>query len=93
MELATAFKCNVSQLSKALTGIEYRSGPHYYKPKPKSVKKRMSELGEPSGTPPTKTSKPVTETTAQPAQTKHPSPAEDTLASDSSSDLPPGLFP
>ena len=39
MELATAFKCNVSQLSKALTGVEYRSGPHHYKPKPKSVKK------------------------------------------------------
>ena len=49
MELATAFKCNVSQLSKALTGVEYRSGPHYYKPKPKSGKKHTSELGEPSG--------------------------------------------
>ena len=91
MELATAFKCNVSQLSKALTGVEYRSGPHYYKPKPKSVKKRTSELGEPSGMPPTKTSKPVAETTAQPAQTEHLLTAEDTLESDSSSDLPPGL--
>ena len=40
MELATAFKCNVLQLSKALTGIEYRLGLHHYKPKPKSVKKR-----------------------------------------------------
>ena len=65
MELATTFKCNVSQLSKALTSVEYRSGPHYYKPKPKSVKKRTSELGEPSGMPPTKTSKPVTETMAK----------------------------
>ena len=55
MELTTAFKCNMSQLSKALTGIEYRSGPHHYKPKPKSLKKRTSELGEPSGMPPTKT--------------------------------------
>ena len=91
MELATTFKCNVSQLSKALTGVEYRSGPHYYKPKPKSVKKRTPELGEPSGMPPTKTSKPVAETTAQPAQTEHLLTAEDTLESDSSSDLPPGL--
>ena len=91
MELATAFKCNISQLSKALIDIEYRSGPHYYKPKPKSVKKRTSELVEPSGMPPTKTSKPVTETTAQPAQTEHLLTAEDTLESDSSSDLPPGL--
>ena len=92
MELATAFKCNVSQLSKALTGVEYRSGPHYYKPKPKSVKKRTSELGEPSGMPPTKTSKPVTKTTAKPAQTEHPLAADDTLEMySSSSDLPPGL--
>ena len=79
MELATAFKCNISQLSKALTGVEYRSGPHYYKPKPKSVKKRTSEPGEPSGMPPKKTPK---QAQAEP---------EDTLESDSSSDLPPGL--
>ena len=39
IELATAFKCNVSQLTKALTGIEYRSSPHHYKPKPRSLKK------------------------------------------------------
>ena len=39
MELANAFKCNVSQLSKALTSIEYCLGPHHYKLKPKSVKK------------------------------------------------------
>ena len=93
MEPATAFKCNVSQLLKALTGVEYRSGPHYYKPKPKSVKKRMSELGEPSGMPPMKTSKPVAETTEKPAQTEHPLAADDTLETDSSSsDLPPGLY-
>ena len=92
MELATAFKCNVSQLSKALTSIEYRSGPHHYKPKPKSVKKRTSELGEPSGMPPTKTSKTVTETTAKPAQAENLLADDDTLETDSSSsDLPPGL--
>ena len=92
MELATTFKCNVSQLSKALIGVEYLSGPHYYKPRPKSVKKHTSELGEPSGMPPTKTSKPVAETTAKPAQTEHLLAADDTLETDSSSsDLPPGL--
>ena len=92
MELTTTFKCNVLQLSKALTGVEYRSGPHHYKPKPKSVKKQMSELGEPSGMPPTKTSKTVTETTAKPAQDEHLLAADDTLETDSSSsDLPPGL--
>ena len=92
MELTTAFKCNVSQLSKALTGMEYRSGPHHYKPKPKKVKKRTSELGEPSGMPPTKTSKTVTKTTAKPAQDKHLLAADNTLETDSSSsDLPPVL--
>ena len=92
MELATTFKCNVSQLSKALTGVEYRSGPHHYKPKPKSLKKRMSELGEPSGVPPTKTSKTVTKTKAKPTQDEHLLEADDTLETESSSsDLPPGL--
>ena len=92
MELTTAFKCNVSQLLKALTGVEYRSGPHHYKPKPKSLKKRTSELGEPSGVPPTKTSKTVTKTTAKLTQDKHLLEAYDTLETESSSsDLPPGL--
>ena len=35
IDLATAFKCNVSQLTKALMGIEYYSGPHHYKLKPR----------------------------------------------------------
>ena len=92
MELATTFKCNVSQLSKALTGVEYRLGPHHYKPKPKSLKKWMSELGEPSGMPPMKSSKTSTKTTAKPTQDEHLLAADNTLETDSSSsDLPPGL--
>ena len=35
IDLATAFRCNVSQLTKALTGIEYYSSPHHYKLKPR----------------------------------------------------------
>ena len=57
IELATAFKCNVSQLTKALTGIEYHSGPYHYKPKPRPLKKRTPELGESSGITPEKMSK------------------------------------
>ena len=91
MELATTFKCNVLQLSKALTGIEYRSGPHHYKPKPKSLKKRTSQLGKPSGMPPVKTSKTITKTMAKPAQDEHLLEADDMLETESSSsDLPPG---
>ena len=33
MDIVTAFCCNTSQLSKAMTGIDYKSGPHHYKPK------------------------------------------------------------
>ena len=92
LELATVFKCNISQLSKALTGAEYRSGPHHYKPKPKPVKKQKSELGEQSGVTPVKSSKTSTKSTAQPAQEKHQLAADDTLETElSSSDLPPGL--
>ena len=92
MELATAFKCNVSQLSKALTGIEYCLGPHHYKPKPKSLKNRTSKLGEPSGVPPMKMSKTVTKTMAKLAQDEHLLEAYDPPETESSSsDLPPGL--
>ena len=92
MEITTAFRCNISQLSKALTGVEYRSGPHHYKPKPKSAKKRKSELGEPSGAIPMKSPKTSTTTTAQSAQDEQLLAADDTLETESSSsDLPPGL--
>ena len=33
VDVAGEFKCNVSQLSKAPTGVDYASGPHHYKPK------------------------------------------------------------
>ena len=33
MDASTAFGCNVSQLSKAITGVDYKSGPHHYVPK------------------------------------------------------------
>ena len=32
MDASTAFGCNVSQLSKAITGVDYKSGPHHYVP-------------------------------------------------------------
>ena len=33
VDVATTFQCNVSQLTKAVMGIMYKSGPHQYKPK------------------------------------------------------------
>ena len=79
MELTTAFKCNISQLSKALTGVEYHSGPHHYKLKKASKQKAQSSTQDP-----TKQKRPRTADADQKA-------AEDTLESDSSSDLPPAL--
>ena len=44
MDIASAFRCNVSQLSKAVTRIDYASGPHNYKTKEKKTPtKRTSD--------------------------------------------------
>ena len=91
MKVSTAFRCNVSQLTKALTGVEYHSGPHHYKPKPRESCKRTTDHGEaPDAPPPKKTraapSKKTTMTFSL-QKTDNISPdAEDTLESESSSD-------
>ena len=93
----------MSQLTKALTGIEYASRPHHYKPKSKSAKKRTTEEGKPSNDVPQKQhkvaqkAKPKTDehtTTFELRNIEGPDKAtlDDTLESESSSsDLPPGL--
>ena len=91
MEVSTAFHCNVSQLTKALTGVEYHSGPHHYKPKHRESHKRTTNQGEAPDAPlPKKTraapSKKTTMTFSL-QKTDNISPdAEDTLESESSSD-------
>ena len=40
-DIAMAFHCNVSQLTKAITGVDYKGGPHRYIPK--KATKRPSE--------------------------------------------------
>ena len=32
-DITMAFRCNMSQLTKAVTGVDYKGGPHKYKPK------------------------------------------------------------
>ena len=98
MEVSTAFCCNVSQLTKALTGVEYHSGPHHYKPKPRESCKRTTDQGEaPDAPPPKKTraapSKKTTMTFSLQKMDNISPDAEDTLESESSSDspLPEGL--
>ena len=56
VDIATLFHCNTSQLSKAVTGVDYKSGPHYYKPK-----KMSKRTAESPATDPPKTKTPRTE--------------------------------
>ena len=100
IDVAMAFRCNVSQLTKALTSIEYASGPHYYKPKGKQAKKRVTEEGKPSKETPLKQQKLTLKAKQMgkhpimpaPGNLKDPNKAEDTLElKSSSSDLPLGL--
>ena len=76
MEISTAFCCNVSQLTKALTGFEYHSGPHHYKPKHWESCKRTTDQGEAPDAPQPKKIKPApskkTSTESQPWQEEHP---------------------
>ena len=46
MDIASAFRCNISQLSKAVTGIDYTSGPHSYKPKEKKTLQRGQVINQ-----------------------------------------------
>ena len=76
MEVSTAYHCNVSQLTKALTGVEYHSGPHHYKPKPRELCKRTTDQGEAQDAPQPKKTRAApskkTSTESQPWQAEHP---------------------
>ena len=94
MEVSTAFCCNVSQLTKALTGVEYHSGPHHYKPKSRESRKKTTDRGEVPDAPlPNKTraapsKKTATTFSLQKMDNISPD-EEDTLESESSVDSPP----
>ena len=92
VDVARQFKCNVSQLSKALTGVDYASGPHHYKPKTKKQATKRTDTSDPNPRPVKKTSN-VPEKSDVGAVLKSPAAQEDTLSSSSSSDeLPIGLL-
>ena len=83
-DVAALFRCNTSQLSKAIMGVEYKSGPHHYKPNKVSKQEAESSTQDP-----TKQKEPRTAD----ADLKDAVLPEDTLSSSSSnSSLPPGLF-
>ena len=100
MDVATAFHCNLSQLTKAVTGVSYKGGPHHYKPKPKTATKKScnsTDLNPDPGK--TVKTKQGQVSTSQQADTVMQKPstvvAEDKLSSSSSSsdeELPLGLL-
>ena len=101
MDIATAFRCNLSQLTKAVTGVNYKGGPHHYKLKPNTSTKRSCDSTDPNPDPGKKAkTKQGQASTSQQKSTsvmKKPSTVvtEDTLSSSSSSsdvELPLGLL-
>ena len=96
MDASTLFGCKVSQLTKAITGVDYKSGPHHYVPKKQkktAASMRIVREPEPGPSPAKKQKDPSTSshhTTTQPDKII---PDPDTLSSSSSSsiDLPKGL--
>ena len=96
MDASTAFCCNVSQLSKAITGVDYKSRPHHYVPKKqreRAASKRKSGEPEPEPSPAKKPEHPMTSSLRTITQLDRIIPDLDTLSSSSSSDsdLPKGL--
>ena len=91
-DIATAFRCNVSQLTKAVTGVDYKGSPHKYKPK-KATKQPRETTDEPAG-PSKRKATSTSFTQPESMQATSPDVPEDTLSSfsSSSSNLPLGLL-
>ena len=90
MDASRLFHCKVSQLTKAITGIEYKSGPHHYVPKKhqKTTTAKRKEEPEPE---PSATKKQKQSSTPS-VDKDEPTPSPDTLQTDSSSsELPEGF--
>ena len=81
IDIATLFHCNSSQLAEAITGINYKSGPHHYKPKKCKGKADSSEMD------PTKAKTPRKEDIVKSDPKESALPEEDTLSSSSSSSI------
>ena len=91
-DIATAFRCNVSQLTKAVTGVDYKGGPHKYKPK--KATKRPSKTTDKQAGPSKRKATSTSSTQPETTQAPNPDVQDDTLPSSSSSDseLPIGLL-
>ena len=91
MDASTLFSCKVSQLTKLITGVDYKSGPHHYVPK----RQRETAASKPKAKPepgPSPAKKPK-EPSKSSIKLDDAISSPDTLptGSSSSSDLPKGL--
>ena len=94
IDIVGKFKCSMSQLSKAVTGVDYASGPHHYKQKEKKTPKKRTSAMDTNPEPAKRTSC-VPEKSGSTTTSKSQAVQEDTLSSSSSSsseDLPLGLL-
>ena len=94
VDIVSEFKCNMSQLSKALTGVDYASGAHHYKPKEKKTATKRTSATDINPEPAKRTSC-VPKKSGGATTSKSQAVQEDTLSSSSSSsseELPPGLL-
>ena len=91
-DIAMAFHCNVSQLTKAVTGVDYKGGPHRYKPK--KATKRPSETTDRQAGPSKRKATSTRPTQPETTQVTGPDVQKDMLPSSisSGSDLPQGLL-
>ena len=91
VDISTAFRCNVSQLTKAVMGVDYKGGPHYYKSK--KATKRPNETTDKDTGPSKRKATSTRPTQPKTMQATGPVVQENTLSSSSSSDsnLPQGL--
>ena len=99
-DIVAVFGCSISQLTKVVTGVLYKSRPHHYIPKgSKTTKKRPCDTADPETSeaalkkPKTQKSAPQDQpTTSQSEAVTQTMEQEDTLSSSSSDELPQGLF-
>ena len=92
MDAARLFHCKVSQLTKAITGIEYKSGPHHYVPKKHQKTTTVKCKEEPDPEPEPSATKKQKQSSTPSVDKDEPTPSPDTLQMDSSSsELPEGF--
>ena len=92
MDAARLFHCKVSQLTKAITGIEYKSGPHHYVPNKHQKTTTAKRKEEPDPEPEPSATKKQKQSSTPSVDKDEPTPSPDTLQTDSSSSqLPEGF--